>query len=245
MHWPTICAAVIPCHNEGDSVGDLVNAIRRYLPSIFVVDDGSSDQTATRAAGAGARVIRHPCNPGKGAALKSGAQAAAAAHCSWMLTMDGDGQHRPEDIPAFLRCAEETQASVIVGNRMHEPREMPWLRRTVNRWMSRRISACAGASLPDTQSGFRLVDLAAWNRVPPQTDHFEIESEMLLAFVRARLRIEFVPISVVGRGGHSHIQPVRDSLRWLRWWWRARTAAQEREAGRLRALDRAGRRTKS
>jgi hypothetical protein len=155
----------------------------------------------------------------------------------WILTMDGDGQHRPEDIPALLRCAEETGASLVVGNRMRQPGEMPWLRLAVNRWMSRRISAIVGQCLPDTQNGFRLVELWAWTVATPECDRFEIESEMLLEFIRARFRIEFTPIRVVGRGPHSHIRPLSDSLRWLRWWWRAGRAARERLPQPLRAFD--------
>jgi hypothetical protein len=101
---------------------------------------------------------------------------------------------------------------------MHNPQAIPWLRRRVNRWMSRRLSERAGQFLPDSQCGFRLVNLKAWAGLSLETDHFEIESEMLLAFIRAGYRVEFVPIQVVGRGRSSRIHPVADSLRWWRWW---------------------------
>jgi hypothetical protein len=132
--------------------------------------------------------------------------------------MDGDEQHRPGDIPAFLRCAEETGAPLICGNRMHLAQAIPPIRRAVNRWMSRRISRRAGRMLPDTQCGFRLINLHDWAALRLQTCHFEIESEMLLSFVRAGHRVEFVPIQVVPRGPHSHICPIKDAWRWLRWW---------------------------
>jgi hypothetical protein len=154
--------------------------------------------------------------------------AALAQHFIWVMTLDGDGQHRPEDIPTFLRCAEETGASLIVGNRMHQAESIPWLRRRVNRWMSRRISACAGRALPDSQCGYRLINLKAWAGLVFESDHFEIESEMLLGFVRAGYGVEFVPIQVIGNGGHSHIQPMRDAWRWLRWWRRARRPKAQR-----------------
>jgi glycosyltransferase involved in cell wall biosynthesis len=213
-----MCAVVIPCCNEGAGIAGLVREVRQQLPLVLVVDDGSTDDTAALAAAAGATVIRHARNLGKGAALKTGLAAALKRGCEWALTMDGDGQHRPQDLPAFFRCAEQANVRMVVGNRMHNARAIPWLRRQVNRWMSRRLSERAGQSLPDSQCGFRLIDLKAWASVPLVTDHFEIESEMLLAFVRAGYRVEFVPIQVVGRGQSSHIHPVADSWRWWNWW---------------------------
>ncbi len=82
----------------------------------------------------------------------------------------------------------------------------------------------AGRFLPDSQCGFRLINLEAWTALRLETEHFEIESEMLLAFVRAGYRVEFVPIQVIGRGPRSHIDPIKDTWRWLRWWRRARLA---------------------
>ncbi|MCX6927191.1 MAG: hypothetical protein NT154_28900 [Verrucomicrobia bacterium] len=107
---------------------------------------------------------------------------------------------------------------------MHQAESIPWLRRRVNRWMSRRLSACAGTVLPDSQCGYRLINLQAWNKFAFVADHFEIESEVLLGFVRAGYGVEFVPITVVGKSRHSHIQPLKDTWRWLRWWQRARRA---------------------
>lgn len=218
MTGPTSCAVVIPCFNEGASIAALVREVRQYLSLVIVVDDGSTDDTSAFAAAAGALVISHARNLGKGAALKTGLSAALARGFEWVLTMDGDGQHRPQDLPAFFCCAEQANIRLVVGNRMHNPQSIPWLRRQVNRWMSRRLSERAGQSLPDSQCGFRLINLKVWASVPLETAHFEIESEMLLAFVRAGFRVEFVPIQVVGRGQSSHIHPVADSLRWWRWW---------------------------
>ena len=209
---------VIPCYNEGASIGALVREARQHVPLVLVVDDGSTDDTSAAAAAVGATVVRHERNLGKGAALKTGLSKALTRGFEWGLTMDGDGQHMPQDAPAFLRCAEQTDALLVVGNRMHNPQAIPWLRRHVNRWMSRRLSERARQLLPDSQCGYRLVNLKVWAGVPLRTDHFEFESELLLAFVRAGYRVEFVPIQVVGRGRSSHIRPVADSLRWWRWW---------------------------
>jgi glycosyltransferase involved in cell wall biosynthesis len=224
MDWRANCAAVIPCLNEAPAIGSLVESVRRELPTVFVVDDGSSDQTAALAEAAGARVLRHEITRGKGAALQTGCGQARESGFGWALTLDGDGQHAPADIPCFFRCAERTGAHLVVGNRMGQAARMPPLRRLVNRWMSRQLSRAAGLALPDSQCGFRLVQLEAWAAVRLVTTHFETESELLLAFVRTGYPVEFVPVEAIYKNRQSKIHPVRDTLRWWRWWRQARRA---------------------
>ena len=218
MPEPTTCAAVIPCFNEGASIAALVVALRRNLPSVIVVDDGSIDDTAALATDAGATVVSHKRNLGKGAALRTGLSQVRKQGFEWAVTLDGDGQHVPDDLPAFLRCAEQIGALLVVGNRMHHARAIPWLRRLVNRWMSRQLSRRAGRHLPDTQCGFRLIHLESWAGLSLNTEHFEIESEMLMSFLAAEHPVAFVPIQVIGRGRNSHIHPAADSWRWWKWW---------------------------
>ncbi|HET7625568.1 MAG TPA: glycosyltransferase family 2 protein [Verrucomicrobiae bacterium] len=218
MNWPRQCAAVIPCLNESATIAPLIAAVIRHVPNIFLVDDGSTDETARLAENAGANVLRHGKTQGKGAALRTGWMAARNAGFDWALTMDGDGQHSPEDIPNFFKCAEETASVLVIGNRMGKSQKMPHLRRFVNRWMSARISALAGQSFPDSQSGFRLMNLHAWATLPICAAHFEIESDVLLAFARSGQRIGFVPIQVIYKTEQSKIHPVRDTVRWFRWW---------------------------
>jgi len=213
------CAAVIPCFNEGATIASLVAAVREHLPQVIVVDDGSTDGSSNLAASAGAVMVSHRRNHGKGAALRTGLSLALEQDFEWAVTLDGDGQHAPDDLPAFLRCAEQTGARLIIGNRMHNARAIPWLRRQVNWWMSRKLSRLARRRLPDTQCGFRLIHLETWSVLPLKTEHFEVESETLMAFLAARRRVEFVPIRVMRSGHGSHIRPVTDSLRWLKWWW--------------------------
>src|ERR1051325_6079066 len=179
MHWPAECAAIIPCLNEQAAIGAVVSAVRKHLPTVFVIVDGSADKTGGVAERAGACVLRHPTPRGKGAALNTGWHHAREQGFNWTLTLDGDGQHAAEDIPAFLNCAERTGAELVSGNRMSDSKNMPWLRRQTNRWMSRRISKFAGRTLPDTQCGFRLMNLNAWSKVNLASAHFEIESEVL------------------------------------------------------------------
>ncbi len=218
------CAAVIPCLNEEGRIAEVVRSVRRFLPTVYVIDDGSQDDTGAAAREAGAEVLRHESPRGKGMALQAGWEHARKCGFGWALAMDGDGQHSANDVGKFFEAAERTGAELVVGNRMDNPKAMPTLRRFVNRWMSKRISALAGIPLPDSQCGFRLMNLETWARLPVEAAHFEIESDVLLAFARHGCAIEFVPIEVIYKGERSKIHPVRDTVRWARWWWRVRGA---------------------
>jgi glycosyltransferase involved in cell wall biosynthesis len=230
MNQLTQCAVVIPCMNEAAAIGALVTRVLRDVPTVFVVDDGSTDNTAEQARSSGARILRHTKNFGKGATLQTGLRQAHMEGFQWALCMDGDGQHSPEDIPTFLNRAERTGAPLIVGNRMQNTSRMPALRAFVNRWMSLQISKLAGCALPDSQCGFRLVHLPTWAAMPIGATHFEIESDMLLAFAAHGYRIDFVPIQVIYKNEQSKIHPVRDTIRWFRWWQRAKRAMAKFEA---------------
>jgi glycosyltransferase involved in cell wall biosynthesis len=220
MDWQANCLAVIPCLNEEKAIGTVVKAVRHYLPTVLVVDDGSSDATAKTAIQEGAIVLKHEQNQGKGAALNDGLRWGLKKGFSWALIMDGDGQHASEDIPAFFSAAERTSVALVVGNRMQNAHAMPYLRRWVNRWMSRRLSQAARKFLPDSQCGFRLINLNDWSTIPVTTSRFEIESEILLRFVRAGLSIAFLPIQVIYKNEKSKIHPLQDTVRWFRWWLR-------------------------
>ena len=211
-------AAVIPCFNEEAAIAPVVMTVRKQLPTVIVVDDGSNDQTALNAKHAGAIVLRHARNRGKGAALQTGLSHLLNSGFEWVVTLDGDGQHDPADLPALLQCAERTGARLVIGNRMLQAHAMPWLRRWVNRWMSQKLSELAGCPLPDTQSGFRLVHLPTWASLRLTARHFEIESEMLMAFLAARYPVEFVPVRVLAAARQSRIHPFTDTVRWWKWW---------------------------
>jgi glycosyltransferase involved in cell wall biosynthesis len=219
VDWPGECAVVIPCFNEATAIASVVRSVLAYLPCVLVVDDGSTDGTAEVAAAAGAQVLRQASNRGKGAALALGWQQAHAQGHGWAICLDGDGQHDPHEIPALLVCAARTGVDLVIGNRFHNgPPAMPLLRRAVNRWMSRRLSERAGRALPDTQCGYRLLRLELLSRLDLGTRRFEIESELLVAVLRAGGRVEFVPVRTRPPSTRSKIRPVQDAWRWFRWW---------------------------
>src|SRR5579859_595033 len=125
MDWRTKCAAVIPCLNENSTIAALVEALSPHVTRSYVVDDGSSDGTGQTAARAGAQVLHCSHTAGKGAALRAGWQQARQDGFTWALTLDGDGQHAAEDVPAFFECVDRTGADLVVGNRMNAAQNMP------------------------------------------------------------------------------------------------------------------------
>ncbi len=212
-----LCAAVIPCFNEVRSIGAVVDAALRYVPAVWVVDDGSTDRTRTEAERAGASVIRHEVNLGKGASLRDGLSAARAAGYFFAVTLDGDGQHDPADMPRLIEAARGG-GDLVIGNRMQFCSYMTAIRRFVNRWMSARLQKSLGIDCPDSQCGFRVVRLEAWAGLTLRQNRFEVESEMLTTFARAGLKIAFVPVKCLPAQRNSRIRPIADSLRWFRWW---------------------------
>ena len=217
MNWRNQTAAVIPCLNEAATIARLVCQVKEQVDSVCVVDDGSHDGTDEAALRSGAHVIRFSVPGGKGRALRAGWRWAMEQGLSWALCLDGDGQHVAGEIPRFFSVAEQTGTLLVVGNRMVNAAQMPIGRRLVNWWMSRRLSVLTGQTLPDSQCGFRLINLGALSRLSLATGHFEIESEVLVAFSRAGCRLEFVPVSVIYCGEKSKIRPLRDGIRWFRW----------------------------
>ena len=215
--------AVIPCRNEELSIGPVVIGLRGWVDSVIVVNDRSKDATGSIARSAGAHVLDLETGSGKGAAIRYGWDAAARLGATRVLLLDGDGQHAPADAPRFISHQESTSADLVIGNRFAgDTRSVPRIRRWTNQWMSRRLSQLCHVPLPDSQCGYRLVNVAPLLRLNLKTDHFEIESEMCFAFARAGHRIEFLPIQPQYDGQNSKIRPLRDALRWFLWYQSAR-----------------------
>ncbi|MEQ1858834.1 MAG: glycosyltransferase family 2 protein [Chthoniobacteraceae bacterium] len=210
-------AALIPCYFEEKHIRDVATRARAQLDTVLVVDDGSTDRTSDEARAAGVTVVKHERNAGKGAAIKTGLRELASSGVPWIVILDGDGQHPPEEIPHFIAAANETGAELIVGNRMGDTRTMPLVRKLTNLSMSWLISRVAGQTIPDTQCGFRMFsrELAeAFIEVP--TTGFDFESEMLVLAARRGVRIGAAPVSTVYGDEVSKIRPVHDTLRFLK-----------------------------
>ena len=209
-------AAVIPAYLEEKHIADVVRRTLKRLANVLVVDDGSNDATADEARKAGADVIVHERNRGKGESIKSGFRYWLDHGSNYVVILDGDGQHLPEEIDLFLATASTSGAKVLVGTRMNDVREMPFVRRVVNRYMSRKISRACGQEIPDTQCGFRMVHRDIIPDLLGGTERFDYETEMLILASRAGCRIASVPISTVYSDEVSSIHPVRDTLRFFK-----------------------------
>jgi glycosyltransferase involved in cell wall biosynthesis len=209
----TVCA-IIPAFGEERFIGAVVRGVLEYLDHVVVVDDHSPDQTAQAAREAGAEVIRHSENLGKGAAIKTGL-AKAANSFGFFLFMDGDGQHDPAEIPKFLRKATETQAHLIIGNRMRNIATMPPIRRWTNKFMSWQISKLCRQELPDSQCGYRMARYELLPLLRDCSDGFAFETECLLLTARHGFQIELVPVRTIYRDERSKIKPMRDTWRYI------------------------------
>ncbi|MBC8436258.1 MAG: glycosyltransferase family 2 protein [Candidatus Omnitrophica bacterium] len=207
---------LIPTFNEAGAIGSLIEKILRHDLSVIVVDDGSRDNTSVIAREKGAVVLRNPANEGKGASLKKGFNFALEQNYDAVITMDGDGQHRPDDIPYFMRLAQYSQSGIFIGNRMSRSANMPLLRLLTNKFMSWLISAIAKQRIPDTQCGFRLIKKEVLERLKLRTSKYETESEILIKAARAGFKVESVPIKSVYSGEKSKINPFVDTLRFVR-----------------------------
>jgi len=209
-------AVVIPAYGEEKHVGEVVLRTRALVDHVLVVDDGSSDKTAECARAAGAEVIVHPENRGKGETIKTGFRHWLDRQFEFVIILDADGQHRPEEIDRFLRVAASHGAALVLGNRMNDLDRMPLLRRIVNRYMSKRISRFCGQEIPDTQCGFRMLHRRLIPELLGGAARFDYETEMLIIASRKGFLIQSVPISTVYFDEVSTIHPVRDTVRFFK-----------------------------
>lgn len=207
---------VIPGYNTAQTIGPLVRGVIRLGLDVVVVNDGSTDGTAQAATEAGALVISHLRNGGKGLALRSGFVFAVASGYDAVVTLDSDGQHDPAEIPKLLEAIERSDAGVVVGHRLAEPGAMPPSRRWTNRIMSLIVSGIARQPIPDSQCGFRAIRRQVLQAVVLSSRRFELETELLLAAATGGWPIASIPIRSIYDYQSSHIRPFRDGLRFLR-----------------------------
>jgi len=207
---------IIPTYNEAREIGNLVKKIREQNLDVLVVDDGSWDNTSQLANNSGAKVLRNEINQGKGASLIKGFNYALPLDYDAIITMDGDGQHLPEDLPYFIRLAKYSASGIFIGNRMQKTKNMPLVRLLTNRFMSCLISWVAKQKIPDTQCGFRLIKKEVLEKLNLRTRKYETESEVLIRSSRLGFKIESVPIKTMYIGEKSQINPFIDTLRFIR-----------------------------
>lgn len=194
-------SVLIPAYNAGQTLASLLEKLCLYVPreDILVVDDGSEDDTGAVAQRSGVKVVRHPKNEGKGAALRTGLDALKGGGnaIEAVVTMDADLQHRPEDLPKILAGWKQTNANVVVGWRKRWGTVMPIERKFTNSITSWLVSARTRQRILDSQCGYRLIEWRVVEQVDITAKGFEAETEFLIKAAGLGLRIAWVPIQTV------------------------------------------------
>jgi glycosyltransferase involved in cell wall biosynthesis len=211
---PQNITVVLPAYNEEVSIGSIVLLTSQYADNVIVVDDGSSDRTAEVAGKAGAEVVRHETNRGKGAALKTGFTAAADLGADIIVTMDSDGQHNPAEIPLLVAPIINGCADMVNGSRYlsHTDKNTPIYRRIGQTVLDTATNMNSGLKITDSQSGFRAFAASTKDVFRFNAKGMAIESEMLADAGRSGLRIKEVEIGVRYDVDCSTISPIKHGL---------------------------------
>lgn len=216
---------IIPALNAERTIFDLVTNLVVLGHSVVVIDDGSTDNTNPEATRAGATVIVHEVNRGKGAALKTGFKYALEHNSEAVITIDADGQHNYEEVSKFTQAAQGA-SDIILGSRMGDTQDMPPIRILANRLSSFMISRIIGQRIDDSQCGFRLIKTWVLRKVKLVTHEYDTESELLIKAAREGFTIATVPVQTIYSDDQvSHINPFFISFRvfrlvWKSLWWK-------------------------
>ena len=189
-------AVVIPAHNEEKRIGRVLEATENYASLIILVDDGSDDKTAQVAQKFKVKVLRHTINLGKGAALKTGCQAAFKMGVGIVVTLDADGQHQPEDIPRFLKTIQEKKVDLVLGSR-NLGFGMPLIRVLGNKLDSFLIARFFKIYVTDPLCGFRAFTRKAYSKMNWESSGYEVETEMVIRAGIKNLSYVEIPIEIL------------------------------------------------
>ncbi|MDH5632445.1 MAG: glycosyltransferase [Gammaproteobacteria bacterium] len=209
---------VIPAYNESGSIADIALRARRYCDHVVVIDDGSTDNTVELVEKLDVVLLRNPENEGKAVALSRGIVWALEQGLDYVITLDGDGQHEPEDIPRFIEAALANPDKIIIGSRMANKAAFPAKRYYANRIASFWISWTAGYPIQDSQSGFRLYPVDLFKKLTIKKTRaygFVFESEILIKAARLGITSLSIPIEAIYKdhARPSHFRPVLDIVR--------------------------------
>jgi glycosyltransferase involved in cell wall biosynthesis len=211
---------LIPAYKAAVSLEPVLMRLQTVVPAsnLCVVDDASVDGTPLLCERLGIHCIVHSENRGKGAALTTGfTYLSHERNVAWVLTLDADGQHAPEDIPQFFEAMRNNpNAGIIIGARDISSKKMPWLRFFSNTLTSVALSILCGFRIIDSQSGYRLYNARFLRKVHCVAKRFEMESEILLRAASLHFPVIFVKVQTLYFNGNSHIVHIQDTLRWIK-----------------------------
>jgi glycosyltransferase involved in cell wall biosynthesis len=193
--------ACFPAYDEEGIIGNLIKKTLPFVDSVVVCDDGSSDLTSKEAKDAGAFVIKHSHNKGKGAALKSLFDFARHTNADIIVTIDGDGQFLPEEIPKLTKDIEDGKSDIVIGYRFETEKDMPSYRKFGNKILDELSKQAANLNLRDTQSGFRAYSKQAIENINFKNDGFTADSEILIDASEKNMKISEHNVSVLYNTG--------------------------------------------
>lgn len=185
---------IIPAYNEGKTIFEVISKTMDFAQKIIVVDDGSQDNTASEAARAGAMVLRHKVNLGKGAALKTGCDYAFKNGAQKVIAMDADGQHDPKEIPSFIKALEEHD--IAFGSRK-APRSMPFVLKFGNKVLTKTLRILYGVTVEDSQCGYRSFTIDAYPKLRWEANDYYVETEMAIRTGKKKLKHTTVYIETI------------------------------------------------
>ena len=210
---------LIPAYNEATVIASVIHEIRSAgYSNIIVIDDGSRDQTEEAARATGVMTLRHRLNRGKGAATKTGIEAAKHLGADIIVTMDGDGQHDPHDIRNLIDPIKHNHCDVVLGSRLINPKGMPGYKILHNKIGNILVWYIYGLYVTDSQSGFRAYSRHAAEVINTRTDRYEYDSEVIREIYKYKLRYREIPIQVRYTDysmGKNHKQSLTNGIKTL------------------------------
>ncbi|MCG7974171.1 MAG: glycosyltransferase family 2 protein [Candidatus Thiodiazotropha taylori] len=214
-------AVVIPVYNESATIRDVAAAALQQTENVIIVDDGSSDDSHSQLEGLNVHLLRHQQNQGKATALQSGFDQAIKLNAEMIITLDGDGQHNPAEIPQLISAAQANPNSIIIAARLKQRHNAPKLRLFANRFADFWVSWAAGYPVTDSQSGFRLYPFDLLRDVRLNTSKekgFVFESEIVIEAASHSFYSVSVPVESIYHVGRrqSHYKPWTDTWRIVR-----------------------------
>lgn len=209
---------LIPAYNAADTLPAVIERTAAVVPPerIIVVNDGSTDATGSIVSSRGVITVHHQQNKGKGAALQSGFDEALNRNCAAVITMDADLQHQPEDIPRFTALYSALQYDIIIGSRLHNMKGMPIHRMLSNIITTTLVRLRTGASIADSQSGFRFITRRVLERIRLEATGFEAETEFLIKAARCGFSFGSIPIATVYANEQSHMTHFSTTINFIK-----------------------------